>query len=132
MGSSLFHATCLAAIKDEFGWVVGLADREFGTRRYLQFQRADVSDVRDQALGMDTYYVEKDDQSNSCYGGIESIVLSANSIQMKLDNTASQSLALDESVLITFDADEQSLVRFRRGLRAVFAGTGILRDCTSE
>jgi hypothetical protein len=132
MSTPLFHATCLAAVEDEVGWVVGLADHELDTRQYLQFQRGHVSDAQDQALGHDTYYVERDDQSNSCYGGIESIDLGANAITLRLGDVGSQSLSLDKNVLITFDADEQTLDRFRRGLIAVFAGTDLIHDCTID
>lgn len=132
MSAPLFHATCIAAVEDEVGWVVGLADQEVDTRQYLQFQRGHANDPQDQPLGLDTYYVEKDDQSNSCYGGIERIDLGANAIQLRLDEAGSQSLRLDKNVVITFDADEQTLDRFRAGLIAVFAGTDLIRDRTSE
>ena len=128
MNAPLFHATCLVATRDDVGWVVGLADQEIDTKQYLQFQRAHVSDAQDEALGLDTYCVEKDDQSNSCYGGIESIDLGANAIKLRLDDAASQSLKLDRTVLITFDADEQTLDGLKRALTAVFAGTGLFRD----
>ena len=132
MSVPLFHATVVAAIEDEVGWVVGLADHEHDARQYLQFQRGHVSDSQDQALGHDTYYVEKDDQSNSCYGGIESVELSTKAIKLRFNDAGSQSLGLEKNVLITFDADEQTLDRFRKGLTAIFAGTGLIRDGTSE
>ena len=132
MSEPLFHATCVAATEDEVGWVVGLADRELDARQYLQFQRGHMNDAQDQALGLDSYYVERDDQSNSCYGGIESIDLGANVIRLRLDEASSQSLKLDKTVLITFDADEKTLGRFRRGLAAVFEGTDLFRDRLNE
>ena len=128
MCTPLFHATCLAAIEDEIGWVVGLADQELDTEQYLQFQRVHVSDAKDQALGFDTYYIEWNDQSNSCYGGIESIYLGADAIKLRLNDTGAQSLKLDRDVLITFDADQLTLERFRSGLAAVFVGTDLIRD----
>lgn len=132
MSAPLFHATCIAAVEDEVGWVVDLADHEVDTRQYLQFQRGHANDAQDQALALDTYYVERDDQSNSCYGGIESIVLGANAIELRLDPAGSQSLRLDKNVVITFDIDQQTLDKFRAGLIAVFAGTDLFRDRTSE
>jgi hypothetical protein len=132
MSAPLFHATCVSAIEDEIGWVVGLADSEHHTRQYLQFQRGHVNDLQDKALGHDTYYVEKDDQSNSCYGGIESVDLGTNAIMLNLAESGSQALGLGKNVLITFDADEQTLDRLRHGLRAVFKGTDVIRDRTSE
>ena len=128
----IFHATCLAALENEFGWVVGLADEEFDTKQYLQFQRGHTHTAQDQAPGLNTYYVERDDQSNSCYGGIERIDLGADAIALRLGQAGSQSLGLDRKVVITFDADERTLQRFKAGLIAVFAGTDLLRDRTSE
>lgn len=124
----LFHASCVAVVDDEYSRIVGFADRQFDTKRYLQFQRSRMSDAQDQALGLDTYYVEKDDHSNSCYGGIESIDLHANTIALRLDDEGSQRLDLDKVVLITFDADDKTLGELRSGLATIFSGTDILRD----
>ena len=128
MSKPLFHASCVAVVDNEYSRVVGFADRQFDTKRYLQFQRSRISDAQDQALGLDTYYVEKDDQSNSCYGGIESIDLHANTIALLLDDVGSQRLDLDKVVLITFDADDKTLGELRSGLATIFSGTDILRD----
>lgn len=128
MSKPLFHASCVAAGDGEFSKIVGFADQQFDTKRYLQFQLSRTSDAQDQALGLDTYYVEKDDQSNSCYGGIESIDLYANKITLKLDEVGSQCLDLDKEVLITFDADDKTLVELRSGLATIFSGTDALRD----
>ena len=128
MSKPLFHANCVAVVDDEFSRIVGFADRQFDTKRYLQFQLSDEGDEHDEALGLNTYYVEKDDQSNSCYGGIESIDLHTNTIRIKLNDVGSQRLDLDRVVLITFDADEETLGELRSGLTTIFSGTNILRD----
>lgn len=128
MSKPLFHASCVAVVDDEFSRIVGFADRQLDTQRYLQFQISRVSDAQDQALGLDTYYVEKDDQSNSCYGGIESIDLHKSTITLKLDDVGSRRLDLDKVVLITFDADDKTLGELRSGLATIFSGTNTLRD----
>ena len=128
MSKPLFHASCVAVVDDEYSRIVGFADRQYDTKRYLQFQRSRMSDAQDQALGLDTYYVEKDDQSNSCYGGVESIDLHANTIALRLDDVGSQRLDLDKVVLITFDADDKTLGELRSGLATICSGTDILRD----
>ena len=128
MSKPLFHASCVAIVDDEFSRIVEFADRQLDTKRYLQFQLSRVSDTQDQALGLDTYYVEKDDQSNSCYGGIESIDLHKNTITLRLDDVGSQRLDLDKVVLITFDADDKTLVELRSGLTTIFSGTNTFRD----
>lgn len=128
MSKPLFHANCVAIVDDDYSRIVGFADRQFDTKQYLQFQLSRMSDAQDQALGLDTYYVEKDDQSNSCYGGIESFDLHANMITLRLDDVGSQRLDLDKVVLITFDADDKTLSELRRGLATIFSGTDTLRD----
>jgi hypothetical protein len=128
MSKPLFHANCVAVVDDEFSRIVGFADQQFDTKRYLQFQLSRVSDTQDEALGLNTYYVEKDDQSNSCYGGIESIDLHKNTITLKLDDVGSQRLDSDRIVLITFDTDDKTLGELRSGLAAIFSGTNTLRD----
>ena len=94
----------------------------------LQLQLSRVNDAQDQALGLDTYYVERDDQSYSCYGGIESVDLHANTVTLKLDQVGSPRLGLDKEVLITFDADDKTLGKLRAGLATIFSGTNILGD----
>lgn len=128
MSKPLFHANCVAVVDDEFSRIVGFADRQIDTKRYLQFQLCHVSDTKNQALGLDNYYVEKDDQSYSCYGGIESIDLHQNTITLKLDDVGSQRLDLDKVVLITFDADNKTLGELRSGLAYIFSGTNTLCD----
>ena len=128
MRKPLFHANCVANVDDANCRVVGFADQQFDTKRYLQFQLSHASDAQDQALGLDTYYVEVDDQSNSCYGGIERIELRANAITLRLDDVGSQRLNLDKDVLITFDADDKTLCELRSGLATIFSGTDTLRD----
>ena len=128
MSKPLFHANFVAIIDDDHSKIVGFADRQFNTKRYLQFQLSLRSDAQDQALGLDTYYVEKDDQSNSCYGGIQSVDLHANMITLRLDDLGSQRLDMDKVALITFDADDKALSELRSGLATIFSGTDTLRD----
>lgn len=128
MSRPLFHARCVAVVDDEHNKIVGLSDRQPNTKRYLQFQLSRTIEAQDQALGLDTYYVEIDDQSNSCYGGIERVDLYANTIALRLDDEGSQHLDLDKEVLITFDADDKTLGELRTGLATIFSGTDALRD----
>lgn len=132
MSTPIFHATCVVVVDDETGWTVGFADREIETRQYLQIQRAHVLDEQDRALGLGTYYIEADDQSRSCYGGIGKIDLSHNSVRLELNDKSAQSLGLDKTVLITFDADQQTLERLRQGLEAVFSGAGTFDQSIGE
>ena len=123
MRTPLFHATCVAIVKDDIGIVVGFADQEFGTERYLQFQRSHTSDAQDRELGQDTYYVERDDQSNGCYGGIETIDLRQNSLSIKLDRHGCEHLNVGQFVLITFELENMEFEELRSALSAVFSGS---------
>ena len=132
MSKPLFQTTCVAIVDDEYSRIVGFANQQFDTKRYVQFQLSRTSDAQDPALGLDTYYVEKDDQSNSCNGGIDSIDLHADSITLKLNDVGSQRLDLDKVVLITFDADDKTLGELRSGLATIFSGTDTLRDHVAD
>ena len=66
---------------------------------YLVFQRRD-------DLG-DVYYVERDDQSYSCYGGVERIELTPSSISVTLDEVGQNRLEC-ESVSVDFSAEPET------------------------
>ena len=132
MSAPLFHANCIAIEDNEEFCLVGFADREYDTRCYLQLQRSHVNDTQDRALGLDTYYVERDDQSNSCYGGIESIELHSDMVRLDFTDAGSRSLDLRGPTRITFDIDEGTLTALRIQLSTIFADTDCLRDRTDE
>jgi hypothetical protein len=132
MSETLFHANCIAVEDSDESCLVGFADQEYDTQRYLQLQRAHVNDAQDQALGLDTYYVERDDQRNSCYGGIECCDLHADKIRLSFSDAGSRSLNLREPMRISFDIDEEKLNAVRILLATIFSGTQCLRDHTSE
>ena len=127
-----FHANCVAIEDHEEFCLVGFAEQEFGTTRYLQFQRSHVNDPQDQALEMDTYYVERDDQRNSCYGGIERCDLYADLIMFSFNDVGTRNLDLMGPMRISYDIDEKTLKDLRDRLESVFAGTTCLVDHTKE
>ena len=132
MSPASFHANKVA-IEDNDEWcLVGFADQENDTQGYLQLQRSRIDDSQDQALGLNSYYVERDDQSNSCYGGVESCELFADMVRLRFTDAGSLSLNLGEPIQITFDIDGETLSALRYQLASIFAGTECLRDCTSE
>jgi len=60
---------------------------------------------QDRRLGMATYYIERNDQIYSCYGGIESIELVDGSLKIRLSSKAIQYLKTS-TVEITWEPDE--------------------------
>jgi hypothetical protein len=71
----VFHANYVSVDDMDDLWLVGFADEKFGTRDYLTLQRAYDDDEQDISLGMNTYYVERNDQRWSGYGGIQTFEL---------------------------------------------------------
>lgn len=132
MSQTSFHANCVAVKDNEASCLGGFADQEFDTRNYLQLQQSHVNDAQDQALGHDTYYVERDDQINACYGGIEYCDLYVDKVRLSFNERGSRSLNLLGPMRISFDIDEVALDAVRKILVTVFAGTQCLRDHTCE
>src|SRR5215203_4960950 len=72
---------------------------------YLMIQQSlDEYDEQDIRLGMNTYHIERDDQSYGEYGGVERINLSRNSIEVELDERGRKNLQCD-GVQIDFQTD---------------------------
>ena len=62
---------------------------------------------QDEKLGIDTYYIERNDQNNSCYGGIEKIELEDGGLIIHLSPKAIQYLKAS-TLEITWEPDETS------------------------
>jgi len=58
-------------------------EEEKKTENYVILQRANTFDEQDKKLGMDSYYIEYNDQSNSGYGVCQEISLKGNLINIK-------------------------------------------------
>jgi hypothetical protein len=58
-------------------------EEEEKIENYVILQRANTFDEQDKKLGMDSYYIEYNDQSNSGYGVCEQISLDENLINIK-------------------------------------------------
>jgi hypothetical protein len=87
---------------------------------YLMIQHSlDGYDEQDVRLGMNTYHIERDDQSYGGYGGVERIHLSPNSIEVKLDETGKENLDCD-GVTVDFEADEETYQLLIEKLRLIF------------
>ena len=55
-------------------WLVVFAACSDKSADYLMLQCSYIFDEQYIKLGMDTYYVERDDQTLSCYGGIRTFI----------------------------------------------------------
>ena len=60
---------------------------------YFMIQDSDEDNAQDISLGMNNYYMERDDQSLSCYGGIEKIEFNDTFISFFLDEKGMKALS---------------------------------------
>jgi hypothetical protein len=120
-----FHANCVAIEDMGDFWLVGFADEKFDTRQYLTLQRSYEDDEQDTRLGMNTYHVERDDQSCSCYGGIERFELQRDQLMVRFTPTGAKQLKAD-GVEITFKVDGRRFKKLVQQLDRVFQGTECL------
>lgn len=96
-----------------------MAETEGGESHYLILQRADCEDPQGVALGMNTYYVERDSQQWGCYGGITRVELSPTYLTVSLGIEGSQHLHTDE-IRVSFDVDANILGSLRTQLTRIF------------
>lgn len=107
---------------DEDFILVGFAhERDGDYHEAIHFQRAYEFDEQDTALGMNKVYIERGSQLRSAYGGIESVSLSRNRIQITLSENTARSLG-DEEFEISFDVPVAEFRTLLDGLSKVFDG----------
>lgn len=108
--------------------LVGFADEQGGeVREALHFQRSREFDEQDVALGMDSVYAERNDQSQGGYGGVERVELHLGRIRVVIGGKLAEEMGSGEyEIGLSLTADE--FERLRSGLRAVFAGFETLTE----
>jgi hypothetical protein len=107
---------------------VGIEETEFGVlvvgfyteENYLTIQQSlEESDEQDIGSGMNSYYIERDDQSYGGYGGVESIHLSHNQIEVKPDETGKENLDCD-ALKVEFEIDDETYKTLAEKLKFIF------------
>ena len=99
--------------------VIGFADHEFETTRYVMFQRS--LDPDDD----DGVYAERDGQQYSAYGRVESCALGRDQVSFVLSQTLAAALDIPPELSVHFDCGDDTFDSLRIGLGKLFAGT----DC---
>ena len=111
---------------DEDFIIVAFADEQGGRyREALHFQRSYKFDEQDLALGMDQVYVERNDQSQGGYGGVERVELRPNSVRVVVGGRTAELLG-DREFEVALSLSPKEFERLRAGLQAVFQGFGAL------
>ena len=119
-----FHANCVTTLDMDDFWLVGFADQEQSPKQYFMLQRGYEDDEQDVALGMNTYYAERDNQGWSGYGGIKRFELNRNSIRVIFTAEGCNQFET-EGMKITFQSDEHQFSRLGDRLEKIFKGS----DC---
>ena len=117
--TTTFKARAVVAQNSDGIALVAMAETEVGESHYLILQRADPDGPQDVALGMNTYYVERDSQQWSCYGGITRVELQPDLLTVSLGLEGSQRLNTDE-IRVSFDGDSTILGSLRTQLTLIF------------
>jgi hypothetical protein len=118
--SPTFHATCVSIEDTEVCLQVGFADREFDTTEYLTLQRG--HDEQDKRLGLAKVYIERNDQGNSMYGGVEHCELLPGRIRLRFDENGAKVMHGLREMEITFVASSEKLSALSAALRRCFEG----------
>jgi hypothetical protein len=107
--------------------LVGFADDRDGAQRdALHFQRSHEFDAQDVALGMNSVYVERNDQSQGGYGGVERVELRPDGLRVVVAGELAHRMG-DREFEIAFSLPADEFERLRSGLRKVFAGFDTLK-----
>ncbi len=117
-----FHATCVSIADTEVCLQVGFADREFDTTEYLTLQRGHAFNEQDKGLGLANVYIERNDQGNSMYGGIEHCELSPGKVRLRFDENGAKVMHGLREIEITFVASSEKLAALSAALRRCFEG----------
>jgi hypothetical protein len=113
----LLHAGFVSVDEINFALIVGFADRQFDTSRYLILQRSLNAD-NDEGV-----YLEHNNQACSAYGTVSRCLLSDGRIEMTVDDTTAHSLGTEVTFAIGLPDDPAVLHRLRTGLERILAGT---------
>ena len=97
--------------------IVGFADHEFETTRYIMLQRSlDPSDD-------DGVYLERDGQQFGGYGDIKTCTLTRQQLELALDPCLAEAVELPRQLAIRFSCDEAVFQMLRAALPRIFSGT---------
>lgn len=93
-----------------------------GQKIYLMIQDAfDREDEQEIKLGMDTFFIEFQDQARGGYGGIQEIELSRDYLRIELNDVGKKNLKLKADTLkITFALNDAAILNLKETLNEIF------------
>lgn len=99
------------------GFSAGFNERE--DQRYFMIQDALEYDRQDIKLGMDTYYIELNNQAKGLYGGVSQMTLERDLITFELEPAAQDRLA-ETSVEIGLNCSDEVFEKLQGKLNLIF------------
>jgi len=120
--STTFDARCIIVSDEEAFLLIGLADQEDGTQAYVTLQREHEPGEQEIALGLDGVYIERDDQVQAIYDGVEAIRLTPSLVCFTLSPTGAHALGTETELHVGITPTDNELEMLRDGLRRMCAG----------
>ena len=87
---------------------------------YFMIQDSIEYDEQDIGLGLNKYYIEKNNQSMSGYGGLKKLTLARNSIQIELDQVGIENLK-ETNIEIEFECNSVKFENLENRLERIFS-----------
>ena len=120
-----FTASCITWQNENGVAVLGFADDELNTTRYVLLQRTLEPDQQDRSLGQDRVHIEVNDQSQSAYGDIEEAQLRTEGVTFRFDPTTAAKVSHGEAIEIAFEVTAPKLQEMAEQLRLLI-GQGMV------
>ncbi|MDO1446456.1 Imm10 family immunity protein [Rhodocytophaga aerolata] len=117
-----FHADAVSAEYNENGVLVNVfADLQerIEVNHYFLIQCTNEDDRQNIASNIDTYYIERDDQGYSTYGGIKKLSLSPHQINIELDELGQKKLEVSR-ITIGFALTNEKYIYLKQQLKKIF------------
>ena len=125
-----FTATCVTYQTQDDVAMLGFADDEFKTTRYVLLQKDLEPSQRDLELAHDTLYIEIDDQRHSRYGGVVKAQLQESRLVLKLDPQAAADMSVDDTIEISFRVPMERLKEISNQLRLLLGNDIVQVDAS--
>lgn len=119
-----FKASCITWQNENGVAMLGFADDEFNTTRYLLLQRTVEPDQQDRALGHDRVHIHLNERS--AYGTIEETQLRPQGVIFRLAPGTAAMVSDSEAIEVTFDLTATKLKELADQLR-LLVGEGRVR-----
>jgi hypothetical protein len=120
-----FTAEVIENVLNEFDILcVGFFNSE--EEHYLMIQYEENPDEDDTDLDLNTYHIERDDQSYGNYGGVKQIILSPNQLMVIPDEQGIENLACSE-IIIDFETDSAQFAILTENLQKIFGEAFVLK-----